>query len=58
MPLRAEGFVREKVLLDDLATDEELEREGRKHVQSEAEPSDVDEGICLCNYEYKYTMLG
>jgi hypothetical protein len=54
MPLRAEGFVREKVLLDDLATDEELEREGREHVQPEAEPSDVDEGVCLCEYQYRY----
>ena len=47
MALHVEGLVLEEVLLDDLAADEQLERERREHVQPEAEPRDVDQRVVL-----------
>ena len=47
MALHVEGLVLEEVLLDDLAADEELERERGEHVQPEAEPRDVDQRVVL-----------
>ena len=45
--LHAERLVREEILLDDLAAHEELQREGREHVQAKAKPGNIDQGVAL-----------
>ena len=47
MAQHIEGFVREEAWLNDLSADEELQRKGREHVQTEAEPRDVDQRVVL-----------
>ena len=47
MTLHVEGFAVKEVLLDDFPTDEQFQGERREHVESEAEPRDVDQGIVL-----------
>ena len=47
MSLWVEGFVREEELFNDLATYEELERKGGKHVETETEACDVDKCVIL-----------
>lgn len=41
MALWVKCLVGEEILFDDLAADEELEWEGREHVETKAETSDV-----------------
>ena len=50
VPLHAERFVREEELLYYFSADEQLERQRREHVQSEAEAGDVDESVVLQAY--------
>jgi hypothetical protein len=45
--LHAESFVREEILLNDLATHEELQRERREHVQAKAKPGNIDQSVAL-----------
>ena len=50
--LHAESLVREEILLDHLATHEELQRERREHVQAKTYPCNIDQGVVLENANF------
>jgi len=45
MPLAVKTLMRKEVVLDNLSADEQLKRQGRKHVQTKAKACHIDERV-------------